>query len=215
MALIDDDNDDDEEDDDDEPPSVNVQDFRPPASVTSYGLFKGRSSPSTRKAMGTSGASQARIHICTNCGSEFVKHFGRCPTCKEWNTLQEHSVQRQPAAVSTRFPQPVFSSGSFPGSVSSSNRPYSWLDGTLDPSTFTSGTAASNAPIRITDLYDSDEGSGDSTGDPASRNRRLNRRIVVPEDDELNNVLGGGLVPGSLILLGCVQGNICKIDRKQ
>jgi DNA repair protein RadA/Sms len=189
---------DEEEEDDDEPPTVNVQDFRTPTSITSYGLFKGRSSPSTRKAMGTSGSSQARIQICTNCGSEFVKHFGRCPTCREWNTLQEHSVQRQPAATAGRRPQPIF------GETSSLYRPTSWLDGTLDPSDFSSGMGVGvNVPIRITDLYDSGE---DATGDPVHRTRHLHRRIVVPDDDELNNVLGGGLVPGSLILLGCVHG---------
>lgn len=75
-----DDSDDDEEDEDDEPPSVDVKDFRAP--TTSYGLFKGRSSPFARKAMGTSASSKARIYICQGCGSEFIKYWGRCPTCK-------------------------------------------------------------------------------------------------------------------------------------
>jgi hypothetical protein len=116
----------------------------------------------------------------------------------EWNTLQEHAVQRQPAAVSARMPQPIFSSSG----TSFGSPPSSWLDGTMDPSSFSSPFSSDgNVPIRITDLYDKDE-TADGTGEPTRR--RLNRRIVVPDDDEFNTVLGGGLVPGSLILLGYV-----------
>jgi Rubredoxin metal binding domain len=79
--------DDKEEEEDDEPPSVNVKDFKAP--TTSYGLFKGRSSPFARKAMGTSASSKARIFICQGCGSEFIKYWGRCPTCKGSSPLDE------------------------------------------------------------------------------------------------------------------------------
>jgi Rubredoxin metal binding domain len=78
---------DDDEEDDDEPPSVDVKDFKAP--TTSYGLFKGRSSPFARKAMGTSATSKARIYICQGCGSEFIKYWGRCPTCKGSSSLDE------------------------------------------------------------------------------------------------------------------------------
>jgi hypothetical protein len=114
----------------------------------------------------------------------------------EWNTLQEHAVQRQPAA---RMPQPIFSSSG----TAFGGPPSSWLDGTIDPSSFSSPFSSDgNVPIRITDLYDQDE-AADGTGE--TTRRRLDRRIIVPKDDEFNNVLGGGLVPGSLILLGCVR----------
>ena len=98
--------DDDDDDDDDDPPSVDVSQFVPPRA--SFGLNRGRSSPSQRKAMGRSGSSTAKIYICSTCGSESVKWMGRCPTCQEWNTLQEHAVTRQAATPRTR---PVFGAG--------------------------------------------------------------------------------------------------------
>ncbi|EEC49411.1 predicted protein, partial [Phaeodactylum tricornutum CCAP 1055/1] len=132
--------------------------------------------------MGTSGSSTARIHICGNCGSEFVKWMGRCPTCREWNTLQEHAVRREPASAS----RPVFGTN-----ISSSGaRPASWLDGIP-------GSLGSNAPVRITDLVSSDDGSTNTLSRLHS-----SQRVTIPNDDELNVVLGGGIMPGSLNLIG-------------
>jgi DNA repair protein RadA/Sms len=175
-------NEDEPDDDDDEPPSVDVSSFRPPNMASTFGLNRGRSSPSQRKAMGTSGSSTARIHICGNCGSEFVKWMGRCPTCREWNTLQEHAVRREPASAS----RPVFDTNS----ASSGARPASWLDGIP-------GSLGSNAPVRITDLVSSDDGSTNTLSRLHS-----SQRVTIPNDDELNVVLGGGIMPGSLNLIG-------------
>ncbi len=33
------------------------------------------------------------IYICTECGAESMKWYGRCPSCGEWNTLQEELRQ--------------------------------------------------------------------------------------------------------------------------
>lgn len=191
---------DDDDDDDDEPPEVDVNAFRSSASSMStaaYGWNSGRSSPATRKAMGRSATSTATIHICGNCGSEFVKWMGRCPTCKEWNTLQEHAVVREPSTA--------FGSGggatarpSFGRSSPPPPRPGSWLDslvhhyydGALGP--------VGNVPVRITDLTARDKKNHDD-GTPYSSSFRRTR---IPNDDELNTVLGGGIMKGSLTLLG-------------
>ncbi|MCL1858353.1 MAG: DNA repair protein RadA [Oscillospiraceae bacterium] len=29
------------------------------------------------------------VYVCTNCGEQTVKWFGRCPSCSQWNTMQE------------------------------------------------------------------------------------------------------------------------------
>jgi DNA repair protein RadA/Sms len=143
---------------------------------TVVGLNSGRSAPSIRKAMGLSGAGTTTVHVCTNCGSESVKWMGRCPTCREWNTLQEMAAPRMAQKGNT--PRPTFrdsSSGSSSGSSSNG-----WLEGVSDYS----------IPIRVTDAVEQMKGP-----------RRQNR-IRVPSDDEFNNVLGGGIMKGSLILLG-------------
>lgn len=163
----------DEDDDiDSEPPDVDISNFRRPATV---GWNAGRSPPNARKAMGRSSTSTTSVHICSNCGSEFVKYFGRCPTCKEWNTLQEHSITRAPDSGPSR---PMFhrSSGGAGGS---------WVAGDGDSGAYVK-------PIRLVELNKQQQ-SGSNMG---------SRRIVLQDDRELNTVLGGGLMKGSLILLG-------------
>lgn len=173
----------DEDDDDDEPPEVDVSNFRMPdasAEPISFGYNKGRSSPSQRKAMGRASNSVAKIFLCTHCGSEHIQWMGRCPTCKQWGTLQEHVVTRQ-SEPSTGVGRPVFGSH---------RRSGSWLDGVGSDDALGQGK-----PVRITDLY-SNATSSSSLPNP----RR--ERIVIPGDDELNTVLGGGIMPGSLVLVG-------------
>ena len=36
------------------------------------------------------------IYICSNCGETSSKWFGRCPSCGEWNTLQEDVIEDSP-----------------------------------------------------------------------------------------------------------------------
>jgi DNA repair protein RadA/Sms len=106
--------------------------------------------------------------------------MGRCPTCREWNTLQEFKVDRgEQKSVTNR---PTFSS----------SRPQSWLDGTNG-----GNDNYVNQPIRVTDVYKQikrDDNGNTATPSP--------RRLQVPADQELNNVLGGGIMSGSLTLLG-------------
>jgi DNA repair protein RadA/Sms len=188
---------DDDDDDDDEPPDVDVANFR--ASTASFGWNKGRSSPNTRKALGTSSSMAARVHICSNCGSEFVKFFGRCPTCKAWNTIQEHAVIRRKANSNKGGGRPIFGSTST-ATTMNPRRHGSWLDddgssfGTFMGNSFDNNN---NAPVRITDLTEDADHSN-----PNNVRSQKHRRILVPKDDELNLVLGGGIMKGSLILLG-------------
>jgi len=208
LYKYDNDNDDDEDDDDDdEPPDVDVSAFAPPpsiassssSSVLSYGWNKGRSSPTTRKAIGRSASSVARIHLCTNCGSEFVKWMGRCPTCKEWNTLQEYAVTRQAPTDPSSSASLSSRGGLRPLFGRSRTSASSWLDGIASTATTTNNGAddpfAANRPVRVTDLYGANHTS-------SSNNAFRQPRIVIPNDDELNMVLGGGLMKGSLLLVG-------------
>ena len=37
-------------------------------------------------------AKQSTVFVCSNCGNESSKWFGRCPACNEWNTCYEEKV---------------------------------------------------------------------------------------------------------------------------
>lgn len=90
-------------------------------------------------------------YVCSDCGYEAPKWMGRCPTCKAWNTLQEHVSDARP----TKRAAPSLSSSDAP--VPLSQVP----------------TTAGGGEVRVR------TGIG-----------------------ELDGVLGGGLVAGSLVLVG-------------
>mmetsp|Transcript_11685 Transcript_11685/g.34349 ORF Transcript_11685/g.34349 Transcript_11685/m.34349 type:complete len:386 (+) Transcript_11685:97-1254(+) len=184
---------DDDADDDDEDIQVDTRNFSPPGMM-SFGLGRGRSAPSHRKAVGRSGSSSTSVHVCTNCGSEYVKWIGRCPTCKEWNTIQEFRVNRGgPGGANGSSFGSIRSRPSFDGESDvrvGHPRKTTWLDGVE--------IGTSHKPVRMTDIY---EEMGFDSENPSSF-RPGDNRLCVPGDEELNNVLGGGIMPGSLTLLG-------------
>ena len=233
----DDDADDDDDDDDDIELSVSATaNFVPPPTYT-FGLNAGRSAPSQRLAMGKSSKDAAHVFVCSNCGSEFIQWVGRCPTCREYNTIQEMRVGRRSSigdvdsigngkGSSGRPPRPVFggNAGGDEGlddygggrglddndSVGSgtkgrvANSAYgggggggsrSWIDG------------MGGAPVPVTQVYEAmgTAGTRGGLGDDSSSSSPWSvdeDRLVIPDDDEFNRVLGGGIMPGSLILLG-------------
>ncbi|MCH2197311.1 MAG: DNA repair protein RadA [Flavobacteriales bacterium] len=89
-------------------------------------------------------------YVCQNCGATAAKWIGKCPSCNEWNTYVEESVQPDTRQTRRRAMIPV--------------------------------TQQKAAPLQS---FESSSG------------------VRTPVDDqELDRVLGGGLVPGSLILCG-------------
>ena len=94
-------------------------------------------------------------YVCTECGYDSSKWFGRCPSCGEWNSCREVSLGAA-SAPTAALATPA--AGALLG-----------------------GTAV---PRRLHEIESGDE-------------QRLDLR-----DPELNRVLGGGLVMGSLVLLG-------------
>ena len=88
------------------------------------------------------------VWYCSNCGADFPRWEGRCPSCGEWNTLVEERVASKPSKALA--PE---------GNLRSEVRKISEIETSVQ------------------------------------------ERVPLPSK-ELNRVLGGGLVPGSLILLG-------------
>ena len=89
-----------------------------------------------------------KAFFCRNCGYESAKWVGKCPSCGEWNTFVEETVQKEPT-------QPSFTP------AGERNRPQPVRE------------------IQRQEYTRTDLGNG-----------------------EMNRVLGGGLVQGSMILLG-------------
>ena len=90
-----------------------------------------------------------KAFFCQNCGTQHTQWQGQCKGCKEWNTLAEELMSKEPTKE--------------------------WDS---------SATNATAKPIRM-DAIDVSAVPRFHTG-----------------DDELNRVLGGGLVAGAVILLG-------------
>ena len=91
------------------------------------------------------------VFFCTECGNESPKWQGRCPSCGQWNTLQEHIEKPNPLNIKT-------------------------------------GVGQSRTPVRLNEVDTIDE-------------IRFSTGI-----GELNRVLGGGAVEGSLVLVGGAPG---------
>ncbi|KAL7532259.1 hypothetical protein ACHAXR_007554 [Thalassiosira sp. AJA248-18] len=153
------------------------------------------------------------VYVCTNCGSEYVQWRGRCGTCLEWNTIQEYRAKkRKPSLSSSTGSGGISSKGgnNMRAPTNSKKTGSSWLDG-ISGDYYYGGSVGSDAggPVRVTDVYqeilnDSDNlGDGSSSWEEAYRKGSMReQRTKVPDDPELNAVLGGGLMPGSISLVG-------------
>ena len=102
-------------------------------------------------------AKSSTVYICRECGYESSRWYGKCPSCGEWNTLEEQMQQAEPSPLSVRASQ----TGGKRVSLTSTD-----------------------LPARIRDIDTSDE-------------QRYKTGM-----GELDRVLGGGIVKGSLSLLG-------------
>ena len=46
-------------------------------------------------------AKQSTVFVCSNCGNESSKWFGKCPACNEWNTCYEEKVNTKQSGKSS------------------------------------------------------------------------------------------------------------------
>ena len=102
-------------------------------------------------------------YICNECGGESSQHFGKCPSCHAWNSLEEQ-ISTAPAAPAGR------------ASLQSSHK--------LNGKSPAKALAKPRSSVKFEDITDRHE-------------QRWHSGY-----EELNRVLGGGIVPGSLVLIG-------------
>ncbi len=88
------------------------------------------------------------VYFCQECGQDSPKWLGRCPACKQWNTLVEERIRPEARGANP------------------------------------SGITQSQPPLPITEI-------------PMDETKRICTGI-----DEFDRILGGGLVPGSVTLIG-------------
>ena len=163
---------------------------------------------------GNTSDNMTKVYICTNCGAEYLQWMGRCGACMEWNTIQEHMGSSKNKGGKKKRDNGLGSSSQ--GMMSSRSTfqksGNSWLDG-IDYDNYNNnlggGGGASSfnggGPVRVTDVYQeilSNSDSDDEDWESAFKNGSRERRILVPNDDEMNSVLGGGIMPGSICLVG-------------
>ncbi|MBW4660124.1 MAG: DNA repair protein RadA [Drouetiella hepatica Uher 2000/2452] len=106
-------------------------------------------------------AKSRSLYVCNQCGTESSQYYGRCPACKEWNSLLEQVVAATPT-------------GNRAASLTTSRKPHA-------------AKAQQTAPIAALTLQQ-------IADYPQSR--------LSSGYTELDRVLGGGIVPGSLVLIG-------------
>src|ERR1700735_3052437 len=114
------------------------------------------------------------IQVCSECGFQTAQWLGQCPGCEAWNTLVEERIPTARAA------------GGGAGGARGAGRgaPRANGDGSPDGAARALGFGPRLAPRPLRDVG-------------AAPIARMSTGI-----GELDRVLGGGLVPGSLVLLG-------------
>jgi DNA repair protein RadA/Sms len=118
----------------------------------------------------------------------------------EWNTVQEFLAQRKPSVGAGvggigNIARPVFGKSNTQTSVKTG---LSWLDG-VDVGGMRSYV---DGPVSVTDVYQQIIPENDNSGSDRASHLTAGSRLSIPDDEEMNNVLGGGIMPGSIILLG-------------
>lgn len=126
------------------------------------------------------------LFVCQNCGAESPRWEGKCRDCNSWNSLVEEKSEK--ATKGTQVWNVAKKSG---------------LIGAHDLASLNRATNDSNANIN-------NSNRNSSNGELSSSDHLdLSQDVVIKESsrfntglNEFNRVLGGGLVPGSYILLG-------------
>ena len=48
-------------------------------------------------------SNKSTIFVCSNCGNESSKWFGRCPACNEWNTCYEEKISKNQGSTKSNI----------------------------------------------------------------------------------------------------------------
>ena len=128
--------------------------------------------------------------VCQMCGATSPKWGGKCQDCGEWNSLVEEAIRAAPTSLAqqisrnARVPLPAQAG---------------YGDGRDDPAEFGGNGQGRTTPAAPVFSYMGAANSGP---------RRITEIVAIDRErtttgiGEFDRVLGGGVVPGSLILIG-------------
>ena len=149
--------------------------------------------------------------FCQNCGYESAKWMGQCPACHEWNTFVEEPVAQVASTSSSGIKKPTAGVVKWEtlGDRTGKTGAYSLRSGkpAAIPQGGTGGAegasdAASGFGRQKEPLSASARRTSRSKALPLSRITASDAERVSSGIGEMDRVLGGGIVPGSLVLVG-------------
>ena len=148
------------------------------------------------RAKGLGSKENDEIFVCQECGQEHIKWVVKCTSCQTWNSVKSFRPTKQ-----------LFES---PRDVRRSVSTSSWVS---SPSVTSSSSASSSIPTASSSYSTSDtpqsfKSTYNCYTNPVGNIVNMNdiviteekNRIIVPFSAEVNRVLGGGLVMGSVTL---------------
>ncbi|MCC7143971.1 MAG: DNA repair protein RadA [Candidatus Eisenbacteria bacterium] len=151
-------------------------------------------SKGSRSGAARAGKRAAKVQfLCSECGDAFPQWFGRCPSCEAWNTLKEFRAPSEPVAGTRGGPGGSLlpTGGLFGGraiGLADDVRPEASMAPAPPP--FSAGGVASQPRTSASSVLRLD-------AIPLEATPRIGTGI-----GELDRILGGGLVPGSVVLVG-------------
>ena len=145
--------------------------------------------------------------FCQNCGYESAKWMGQCPACHEWNTFVEEPVAQVASTSSSGIKKPTAgvvkweTLGDRTGKTGAyslrSGKPAAIPQGGTGDAEGASGFGRKKEPLSA-----SARRTSRSKALPLSRITASDAERVSSGIGEMDRVLGGGIVPGSLVLVG-------------
>ena len=130
-------------------------------------------------ASASSQKSGKQVYKCSECGETTLQWSGQCMSCKNWSTLEKVSIASDQG------------SGGGGGGARAAAR-FSQQQDPVQRSR-SSWVVDSEVPRRVSDI-------SKTTKSVSDKDYRL--QLPGPNGEEFARVLGGGIVPGSLILIG-------------
>ncbi len=122
-------------------------------------------------------------YLCNNCGEDFGKWYGKCPSCNEWNSVVEYRAPKALPSAARRYGR----GGAAPGLG---------IPGRSRREEQGRGAQGSS-------WYEADRDAGFEAGVQMITDIPTDGPDRITSDiEEFDRVLGGGVVPGSVCLVG-------------